>query len=181
MMCREACRSILTFFQDVLDLPTTFTGKHYRSAVDAVFLPRGATLTRVLVAALAGALPESRLSEVSFTFLLYIFRLTASCIMSSQQQRCNVVKWCLQVQYVLLALARLYSTQLVQWAQEAATLIPSNVVTEGERISFLQAIQSAASGGTDSSSLTNSMEEMSEVCRRNKKGHGSRPKCSATV
>lgn len=133
---REACRSILTFFQDVLDLPTTFTGKHYRSAVDAVFLPRGATLTRVLVAALAGALPESRLSEV---------------------------------QYVLLALGRLYSTQLVQWAQEAATLIPSNVVTEGERISFLQAIQSAASGGTDSSSLTNSMEEMSEVCRRNKK------------
>jgi transportin-3 len=133
---REACRSILTFFQDVLDLPTTFTGKHYRSAVDAVFLPRGATLTRVLVAALAGALPESRLSEV---------------------------------QYVLLALARLYSSQLVQWAQEAATLIPSNVVTEGERISFLQAIQSAASGGTDSSSLTNSMEEMSEVCRRNKK------------
>lgn len=64
MLCREACRSILTFFQDVLDLPTTFTGKHYRSAVDAVFLPRGATLTRVLLAALAGALPESRLSEV---------------------------------------------------------------------------------------------------------------------
>lgn len=75
---------------------------------------------------------------------------------------------CLQVQDVLLALARLYSSQLVQWAQEAAALIPSNVVTEGERISFLQAIQSAASG-TDSDSLTNSMEEMSEVCRRNKK------------
>jgi len=74
----------------------------------------------------------------------------------------------LQVQYVLLALARLYNSQLVQWAQEAVSLIPSNVVTEGERISFLQAIQSAVSG-TDSESLTNSMEEMSEVCRRNKK------------
>jgi len=132
---REACRSILTFFQDVLDLPTTFTGKHYRTAVDTVFLPRGATLTRVLLAALVGALPESRLTEV---------------------------------QYVFLGLARLYSSQLVQWAQEAAALIPSNVVTEGERISFLQAIQSAASG-SDSMSLSNSMEEMSEVCRRNKK------------
>lgn len=63
-MCREACRSILTFFQDILDVPTTFTGKHYGGAVDAVFLPRGATLTRILLAASAGALPESRLSEV---------------------------------------------------------------------------------------------------------------------
>jgi transportin-3 len=62
--CREACRSILTFFQDVLDLPTSHAGRQYRSAVDAVFLPRGATLTRILLAALVGALPESRLTEV---------------------------------------------------------------------------------------------------------------------
>ena len=55
----------MTFFQDVLDLPTSHTGKQYRVAVDAVILPRGATLTRVLVAALVGALPESRLSEAS--------------------------------------------------------------------------------------------------------------------
>ena len=67
ILCREACRSILTFFQDVLDLPTTHTGKQYRSAVDAVFLPRGTTLTRVLLAALVGALPESRLTEVGTT------------------------------------------------------------------------------------------------------------------
>jgi transportin-3 len=67
----------------------------------------------------------------------------------------------------LMALARLYSPQVVQWAQEAAALIPSNVVTEGERMSFLQAIQSSAAG-TDSA-LTSSIEEMSDVCRRNKK------------
>lgn len=66
-----------------------------------------------------------------------------------------------------MALARLYSPQVVQWAQEAAALIPSNVVTEGERMNFLQAIQSAAAG-TDSA-LTSSIEEMSDVCRRNKK------------
>ncbi|KAG0561064.1 hypothetical protein KC19_9G034400 [Ceratodon purpureus] len=131
---REACRSILTFFQDVLDLPSSLSGKQYRAAVDSVFLPRGATLTRVLLAALVGALPESRLTEVS---------------------------------YVLIGLARLYSPQVVQWAQEAAALIPSNVVTDGERMSFLQAIQSAAAG-TDAE-LTTSIEEMSDVCRRNKK------------
>jgi transportin-3 len=35
-------------------------------------------------------------------------------------------------------------------------------------MSFLQAISSATSGG-DSPALTSSMEEMSDVCRRNKK------------
>lgn len=74
----------------------------------------------------------------------------------------------LQVAYVLLSMARLYNSQLVHWAQEAAALIPTAVVTEGERMSFLQAIQSAASG-TESHDLTISMEEMSDVCRRNKK------------
>lgn len=74
----------------------------------------------------------------------------------------------LQVAYVLLSMARLYNAQLVHWAQEAAALIPTAVVTEGERMSFLQAIQSAASG-TESHDLTSSMEEMSDVCRRNKK------------
>ena len=69
---------------------------------------------------------------------------------------------------MLTSLARLYSAQVVHWAQEAAALIPSNVVTEGERTNFLQAIQSAASGA-DSPALTSSMEEMSDVCRRNKK------------
>ena len=77
------------------------------------------------------------------------------------------ISTCPQVSYVLMALARLYSPQVVQWAQEAAALIPSSVVTEGERMSFLQAIQSAAAG-TDSA-LTSSIEEMSDVCRRNKK------------
>lgn len=67
-----------------------------------------------------------------------------------------------------MALARLYNFQVVQWAQEAAALIPSNVVTEGERMNLLQAIQSAASG-SDSNSLITSLEEFSEVCRRNKK------------
>jgi transportin-3 len=74
----------------------------------------------------------------------------------------------LQVIYVLLSLSRLYGAQAVHWAQEAAALIPSSVVTEGERMSFLQAISSATSGG-DSPALTSSMEEMSDVCRRNKK------------
>jgi transportin-3 len=64
MTYREACRSILTFFQDVFELRKSHAGKQYRAAVDAALMPRGATLTRVLIAALVGALPESRLEEV---------------------------------------------------------------------------------------------------------------------
>jgi transportin-3 len=64
MAYREACRSILTFFQDVFELRKSHAGKQYRAVVDAALMPRGATLTRVLIAALVGALPESRLEEV---------------------------------------------------------------------------------------------------------------------
>ncbi|KAK9116972.1 hypothetical protein Sjap_015919 [Stephania japonica] len=66
---REACNSILTFLSDVLDLGNSSRGEQYKSTRDSVMIPRGATLTRVLMACLTGALPGSRLGVVADTLL----------------------------------------------------------------------------------------------------------------
>lgn len=131
----EACCSILTFFQDVFHLCNSVGGKQYKDTLDSILLPRGPTLCRILIGALVGAVPESRVDEVM---------------------------------EVLLALARLYGAQVVQWAQDVVGLIPSAVATDEEQKAFLQAIASAASG-TQSQALKSSIEELSDVCRRNKK------------
>jgi transportin-3 len=125
----------LSFLQELLEFPLSISGQQYRAAVDAVVLPNGSTLTRVVIGALVGALPESRMDEVI---------------------------------EVLLALSRLYGNLVVQWAQQAVSLIPGSVVTDAERASFLQAISQAAVG-QDSPALTRSIEDMSGLCRRNRK------------
>ncbi|KAK3157782.1 hypothetical protein QOZ80_2AG0127920 [Eleusine coracana subsp. coracana] len=65
---REACKSILSFLSDIFDLPNSSEGK-YRELINAVVLQRGATLTRIMIAALTGALPSGRLEEVSYVLL----------------------------------------------------------------------------------------------------------------
>ncbi|ONK70738.1 uncharacterized protein A4U43_C04F1020 [Asparagus officinalis] len=132
---RDACKSILTFLSDVLDLANSSAGEKYRSIIDGVVLPRGATLTRILIASLTGALPSSRLEEVS---------------------------------YVLLALTRTYGMKVLEWAKGSLSLIPSAAITEVESASFLQALSNAASG-SNTSALTDTLEELSDVCRRNRK------------
>lgn len=131
---REACRSILTFLNDIFDVATSIGGKQYRSVIDNVMFPRAASLTRILIGSLAGALPESRLEQVIS---------------------------------VLMSLTRLYGIQVVTWAQEAISLVPSIAITDGERSSFLGALSSAASGA-NSLAIIGSLEELSDVCRRNK-------------
>lgn len=61
---REACKSVLTFLFDTLELPRLDTGQPYRPIIEPAMLARGPACLRVLVAAAAGALPESRLGEV---------------------------------------------------------------------------------------------------------------------
>ncbi|GLJ30869.1 hypothetical protein SUGI_0613730 [Cryptomeria japonica] len=68
---------------------------------------------------------------------------------------------------VLMSMTRIYGIQVVNWAQEAISLIPSTAITDGERSSFLGALSSAASGA-NSPALIGSLEELSDVCRRNK-------------
>ena len=70
-ICREASNSVLTFLSDIFDLAKSSKGEQFLSIRDSVIIPRGATITRVLVAALTGALPSSRLETVASTALLY--------------------------------------------------------------------------------------------------------------
>lgn len=55
----------------------------------------------------------------------------------------------------------------MEWAKESVSLIPLTAVTEVERSRFLKALSDAASG-FDIKSLTGAIEEMAEVCRRNR-------------
>ncbi|KAL1553533.1 Transportin mos14, variant 2 [Salvia divinorum] len=131
---REASNSILNFLSDVFDLANSTHGKPYVSFRDNVIIPRGAVITRILVAALTGALPSSRLETVTYT---------------------------------LLAITRAYGLKTVEWAKETLSLIPSNAVTEVERSRFLQALSDATSGAAINSLMV-PIEELSEVCRRNR-------------
>lgn len=131
---REASNSILSFLSDIFDLGNSSVGKQYISIRDSVIVPRGSTLTRILIALLTGALPSSRLETVM---------------------------------YALLALSRAYGAKTVEWAQESISLIPSTAVTDAEKSRFLQALANAASGAK-LDIVTIPIEELSEVCRRNR-------------
>lgn len=69
--------------------------------------------------------------------------------------------------YTLLALTRAYRVQALEWAKESVSLIPSTAVTEKERSRFLKALSDAASG-CDINTLAVPIEELSDVCRRNR-------------
>lgn len=72
-----------------------------------------------------------------------------------------------QVTYALLSLSRTYGAQSVEWARGSVSLIPSTAVTEVERARFLQALADAAAG-VSVNSLSVPLEELSDVCRRNR-------------
>ncbi|GFP79961.1 transportin-3 [Phtheirospermum japonicum] len=131
---REASNSILNFLSDIFDLANSSQGKPYTSIRDNVIVPRGPAITRILVAALTGALPSSRIETVT---------------------------------YALLALTRAYGVKAIEWAKESVSLIPPNAVTEMERSRFLQALSDAISGAA-MNGLMIPIEELSEVCRRNR-------------
>ncbi|XP_044485028.1 transportin MOS14-like isoform X2 [Mangifera indica] len=131
---REASNSILTFLSDIFDLAKSCKGEEYLSLRDTVIIPRGASITRILIASLTGALPSSRLETVT---------------------------------HALLALTRAYHVQALEWAKESVSLIPLTAVAEVERTRFLQALSDAALGA-DVNALMAPIEELSDVCRRNR-------------
>ncbi|GMY24089.1 transportin MOS14 isoform X1 [Fagus crenata] len=131
---REASNSILTFLSDIFDIANSSKGEQYLPIRDSVLIPRGPSITRILIASLTGALPSSRLEPVTYT---------------------------------LLSLTRAYGVRAVEWAKECVSLIPLTAVTEVERSRFLKALSDAASG-FDINSMTVPIEEMADVCRRNR-------------
>ncbi|KAF3543786.1 hypothetical protein DY000_02006047 [Brassica cretica] len=66
---REACHSILTFLSDIFDLEKSVNEEQFKRIRDNVIIPRGATITRILISSLAGALPSSRLDTVTYALL----------------------------------------------------------------------------------------------------------------
>ncbi|KAK4370861.1 hypothetical protein RND71_010336 [Anisodus tanguticus] len=66
---REASNSILNFLSDIFDLANSTHGESCLSIRDSVIIPRGPTITRILVACLTGALPSSRLETVTYALL----------------------------------------------------------------------------------------------------------------
>ncbi|XP_047316788.1 transportin MOS14 [Impatiens glandulifera] len=131
---REASNSILTFLSDICDLSNSGHGEQYLSIRDGVMVPRGACITRILLASLTGALPPSRIESVIYT---------------------------------LVALTRAYKSSALEWAKIAVSLIPLSAVKEVERSSFIQALSDLASGA-NINALTIPIEELAEVCRRNR-------------
>ncbi|KAK1295965.1 hypothetical protein QJS10_CPB15g01914 [Acorus calamus] len=71
------------------------------------------------------------------------------------------------VSYVLTALMKTYGIRVLEWAKECILLIPATAITEAECSSFLQALSEAASG-KGASALTVTLEELSDLCRRNR-------------
>ncbi|GAB2240753.1 hypothetical protein Droror1_Dr00021271 [Drosera rotundifolia] len=71
------------------------------------------------------------------------------------------------VTYALGSVVRAYGVQALQWAKEAVSLIPSSAVKEAETMRFLQALSDAASG-VNINTLMAPIEELSDVCRRNR-------------
>ncbi|KAL8141960.1 hypothetical protein V2J09_014992 [Rumex salicifolius] len=131
---REASNSILSFLSDVFDLTNSLEGTQYLQIRDNVIIPRGARITRILIASLTGALPSSRFETVT---------------------------------YALLGIIRTYGLNALEWAKECTSLIPLTAVTEAERFRFLQVLSQAASGA-NMNTLMGPIEEISDVCRRNR-------------
>lgn len=61
---REACKSVLSFLKDTLELPLSSEGAGFRPIIESAFIPRGPSLMRPLLAALMGGLPESRVDDI---------------------------------------------------------------------------------------------------------------------
>ncbi|KAL9239561.1 hypothetical protein vseg_013870 [Gypsophila vaccaria] len=131
---REASNSILSFLSDIFDLKNSRDTMQYLPIRDNVMIPRGPTITRILIASLTGALPSSRFETVT---------------------------------YALIALVKTYGTQALEWASATVSLIPKTALTDAESSRFLQALSHAASGANINDIMV-PIEELCDVCRRNR-------------
>lgn len=69
----------MNFLSDIFDLGNTKEGEVYLAIRDSVIIPRGASLTRILVASLTGALPNSRADSVNGTLYKLIVLAFGLC------------------------------------------------------------------------------------------------------
>ncbi|KAI3438282.1 hypothetical protein D9Q98_000717 [Chlorella vulgaris] len=137
---REACCSILAFVMRLLD-PAT----HRACAPEAVahlqaaLAPRASLLVRLVLAGVAGALPTNRLAELAD---------------------------------VLHALLRVTSQNGLQWVAEALAAVPDGTALSTDKQRFMEACQQVVADGMAANNervLQQAVEELSELCRRNRR------------
>ena len=130
LLSREASNSILHFLADIFDLANSSVGEQFIPIRDSVIIPRGASITRILVASLTGALLKSRvdvvISLVNIDCLSFTFRTGWSPTISLICVHLHLP----QVSYTVLALSRSYGMQALEWEKKSVLLIPSTVVTD---------------------------------------------------
>ncbi|XP_074284647.1 transportin MOS14-like [Silene latifolia] len=71
------------------------------------------------------------------------------------------------VTYALIALVKTYGVKALEWANESISLIPKTALTEIESSRFLQALSQSASGAKINDIMV-PIEELCDVCRRNR-------------
>jgi len=94
---REACKSILSFLSDVFDLPNSSVGGNYREFINTIVLQRGATITRIMIAALTGALPSGRLEEVCCKTIWCFLLLYIKTLERHEQLFSCIIKCSIQI------------------------------------------------------------------------------------
>lgn len=102
-----------------------------------------------------------------FFFQLYLIFQNRRPITKLHSEKLIFWPYNLQVTYTLLALVRAYQVKALEWAKECITLIPKTAVTEIESSRLLQALSDAASGASVNTVMI-PIEELSDVCRRNR-------------
>ncbi|KAK9863642.1 hypothetical protein WJX84_000245, partial [Apatococcus fuscideae] len=137
---REACQSVLAFLTRLCS-PDKLARwpPKAQQALQAAFMQRGQALVRLLIAGACGALPTGRIPDISDA--LY------SILKVSQQQG-------------------------RQWVEQTLGLLPSEVAADSDKSHLLETSAATANAGADAGnleSLEDALQELSEVCRRNKR------------
>jgi len=87
----------LSFLSDVFDLPNSSVGGNYREFINTIVLQRGATFTRIMIAALTGALPSGRLEEVCCKIVWCFLLLYLKALERPKQLFSCVIKCLIQI------------------------------------------------------------------------------------
>lgn len=180
---REACKSILSFLKDVIDLATSEAGSAFRPHLKEALSARGPALFRLLIAACTGALPESRNYDVSSlsqerksTRLVVpnVFSLRARISFNSSS--CpgfhGEVLLVFQVSELLHALTSCIGQPALTWLHDSLNAIPPQCASNEDKAQVMQALMLATSSSKDSNNnnrLFNAIEDLSGSCRRTKR------------
>lgn len=211
MQHREACRSVLNFLYRLLDPGTALTKLQEQqqqrqllggsaldtsSAATALLQSQldrvGPNLTRVLMGAVVGALPYSRVGDIAPVLQVRAFCGGCWCLLGGWVGVGRMRVWqgrlcvftcvcfdvCLLVDVDLLthyaqAMLKLGRDKAVGWQRDCMAAIPDIALTASDRDAYMAAAAAVLAGnaGMDGGceGLEDALEVVSDLCRRNKR------------